>query len=43
MPITPGQAKQIPQEAAKAGVMVLIAGGNVVRFAPAPYVKREKR
>ncbi|ELF2297495.1 aspartate aminotransferase family protein [Salmonella enterica] len=30
-----GKAKLIAQEAAKAGVMVLIAGGDVVRFAPA--------
>lgn len=33
--------KQISQEAAKAGVMVLIAGGNVVRFAPALNVSEE--
>ncbi|EOY6708518.1 succinylornithine/acetylornithine transaminase [Escherichia coli] len=37
-----GQAKQIAQEAAKAGVMVLIAGGNVVRFAPALNVSEEE-
>ena len=37
-----GQAKQISQEAAKAGVMVLIAGGNVVRFAPALNVSEEE-
>lgn len=30
-----GKAKLISQEAANAGVMVLIAGANVVRFAPA--------
>ncbi|MCR6674334.1 aspartate aminotransferase family protein [Escherichia marmotae] len=36
-----GQAKQISQEAAKAGVMVLIAGGSVVRFAPALNVSEE--
>ena len=37
-----GQAKQISQEAVKAGVMVLIAGGNVVRFAPALNVSEEE-
>lgn len=37
-----GQAKQIAQEAAKAGVMVLIAGANVVRFAPALNVTEEE-
>ena len=37
-----GQAKQISQEAAKAGVMVLIARGNVVRFAPALNVSEEE-
>ena len=37
-----GQAKQLSQEAAKAGVMVLIAGGNVVRFAPALNVSEEE-
>lgn len=37
-----GQAKQISQETAKAGVMVLIAGGNVVRFAPALNVSEEE-
>lgn len=36
------QAKQISQEAVKAGVMVLIAGGNVVRFAPALNVSEEE-
>ncbi|MBY7304471.1 succinylornithine/acetylornithine transaminase [Escherichia marmotae] len=36
-----GQAKQISQEAAEAGVMVLIAGGSVVRFAPALNVSEE--
>lgn len=37
-----GQAKQISQEAVKAGVMALIAGGNVVRFAPALNVSEEE-
>ncbi|POT57615.1 aspartate aminotransferase family protein [Citrobacter amalonaticus] len=37
-----GTAKQIAQEAAKAGVMVLIAGANVVRFAPALNVSDEE-
>lgn len=37
-----GKAKLISQEAAKAGVMVLIAGGNVVRFAPALNVTQEE-
>ena len=37
-----GKAKQISQEAASAGVMVLIAGGNVVRFAPALNVTEEE-
>ncbi|WP_410750647.1 aspartate aminotransferase family protein [Citrobacter sp. U14242] len=37
-----GKAKQISQEAANAGVMVLIAGGNVVRFAPALNVSQEE-
>lgn len=37
-----GKAKQISQEAAVAGVMVLIAGGNVVRFAPALNVSEEE-
>lgn len=37
-----GKAKLISQEAAQAGVMVLIAGGNVVRFAPALNVSAEE-
>ncbi|MBJ8807828.1 aspartate aminotransferase family protein [Citrobacter koseri] len=37
-----GKAKLISQEAAKAGVMVLIAGANVVRFAPALNVSKEE-
>ncbi|EDX2467983.1 aspartate aminotransferase family protein [Salmonella enterica] len=37
-----GKAKLIAQEAAKAGVMVLIAGGDVVRFAPALNVSDEE-
>lgn len=37
-----GKAKLISQEAASAGVMVLIAGGNVVRFAPALNVSEEE-
>ncbi|VTP67046.1 Succinylornithine transaminase [Leclercia adecarboxylata] len=37
-----GKAKLISQEAAKAGVMVLIAGANVVRFAPALIVSEEE-
>ncbi|MDR9890029.1 aspartate aminotransferase family protein [Pseudenterobacter timonensis] len=37
-----GKAKQIALEAAKAGVMVLIAGANVVRFAPALNVSEEE-
>ncbi|HCJ6374254.1 succinylornithine/acetylornithine transaminase [Citrobacter sp. RHBSTW-00671] len=37
-----GKAKQISQEAANAGVMVLIAGANVVRFAPALNVSQEE-
>ncbi|WP_336222032.1 aspartate aminotransferase family protein [Citrobacter amalonaticus] len=37
-----GKAKLISQEAAKAGVMVLIAGANVVRFAPALNVTGEE-
>ncbi|MBJ8398470.1 MULTISPECIES: aspartate aminotransferase family protein [Citrobacter] len=36
-----GKAKLISQEAANAGVMVLIAGANVVRFAPALNVSQE--
>ena len=37
-----GKAKLISQEAASAGVMVLIVGGNVVRFAPALNVSEEE-
>ena len=37
-----GTAKLISQEAANAGVMVLIAGANVVRFAPALNVSEEE-
>ncbi|HFZ8995998.1 TPA: aspartate aminotransferase family protein [Citrobacter freundii] len=37
-----GKAKLFAQEAAKEGVMVLIAGGNVVRFAPALNVSEEE-
>ena len=37
-----GKAKLISQEAANVGVMVLIAGGNVVRFAPALNVSEEE-
>ena len=37
-----GKAKLISQEAAVAGVMVLIAGANVVRFAPALNVSDEE-
>ena len=37
-----GKAKLISQEAAKTGVMVLIAGANVVRFAPALNVSKEE-
>ncbi|ELT0526287.1 TPA: aspartate aminotransferase family protein [Citrobacter freundii] len=37
-----GKAKFISQEAAVAGVMVLIAGANVVRFAPALNVSEEE-
>ena len=37
-----GKAKLISQEAAKMGVMVLIAGANVVRFAPALIVSEEE-
>ncbi|MDM2929061.1 aspartate aminotransferase family protein [Citrobacter sp. Cm046] len=37
-----GKAKLFSQEAASAGVMVLIAGGNVVRFAPALNVSEEE-
>ena len=37
-----GKAKQISQLAADEGVMVLIAGGNVVRFAPALNISQEE-
>ncbi|MCS3465457.1 MULTISPECIES: aspartate aminotransferase family protein [Citrobacter] len=37
-----GKAKLISQEAANVGVMMLIAGGNVVRFAPALNVSEEE-
>ncbi|MFG0372891.1 aspartate aminotransferase family protein [Citrobacter sp. zjy_2] len=37
-----GKAKLISQETAVAGVMVLIAGANVVRFAPALNVSEEE-
>ncbi|HEE0105170.1 TPA: aspartate aminotransferase family protein [Citrobacter gillenii] len=37
-----GKAKLISKEAANVGVMVLIAGGNVVRFAPALNVSEEE-
>ncbi|MDH1795673.1 aspartate aminotransferase family protein [Citrobacter portucalensis] len=37
-----GKAKLISQEAAVAGVMVLIAGANVVRFAPVLNVSEEE-
>ncbi|CBG88072.1 succinylornithine/acetylornithine transaminase [Citrobacter rodentium] len=37
-----GKAKQISQYAASAGVMVLIAGANVVRFAPALNISEEE-
>ncbi|KAA0543239.1 MULTISPECIES: aspartate aminotransferase family protein [Citrobacter] len=37
-----GKAKLISQEATVAGVMVLIAGANVVRFAPALNVSEEE-
>ncbi|EGT0660910.1 aspartate aminotransferase family protein [Citrobacter werkmanii] len=37
-----GKAKLISQEAANAGVMVLIAGAKVVRFAPALNVSEEE-
>ncbi|HCL6752778.1 succinylornithine/acetylornithine transaminase [Citrobacter freundii] len=37
-----GKAKLISQEAAVAGVMVLLAGANVVRFAPALNVSEEE-
>lgn len=37
-----GKAKLISQEASKVGVMVLIAGANVVRFAPALIVSEEE-
>ncbi len=37
-----GKAKQISQLAAQEGAMVLIAGGNVVRFAPALNISEEE-
>jgi acetylornithine and succinylornithine aminotransferases/succinylornithine transaminase family len=37
-----GKAKQISQLAAEEGVMVLIAGANVVRFAPALIISEEE-
>jgi succinylornithine aminotransferase len=37
-----GKAKQISQLAAENGLMVLIAGGNVVRFAPALVISEEE-
>jgi len=37
-----GKAKQIAQLAAEEGAMVLIAGGNVVRFAPALNISDEE-
>jgi succinylornithine aminotransferase len=37
-----GKAKQISQLAAAEGVMVLIAGGNVVRFAPALNITQDE-
>ena len=36
-----GKAKQISLAAAEEGVMVLIAGANVVRFAPALIISEE--
>ncbi len=38
----PEKPNSSPEEAAKAGVMVLIAGGDVVRFAPALNVSDEE-
>ena len=37
-----GKAKQINQAAASEGLMVLIAGANVVRFAPSLIITREE-
>ena len=37
-----GKAKLISQLAAEEGAMILIAGGNVVRFAPALIVCEEE-
>lgn len=37
-----GKAKQISQIAAECGVMILIAGANVVRFAPALIISEEE-
>jgi len=37
-----GKAKQISQLAAEEGLMVLIAGANVVRFAPALIISEEE-
>ncbi len=37
-----GQAKRISQLAAEEGVMVLIAGASVVRFAPALIISEEE-
>ena len=41
-PAYAGKAKQISQLAAAEGVMVLIAGGNVVRFAPALNISQHE-
>ena len=41
-PAYAGKAKQISQLAAAEGVMVLIAGGNVVRFAPALNITQDE-
>ncbi|MGR4048497.1 bifunctional succinylornithine transaminase/acetylornithine transaminase [Kosakonia cowanii] len=42
VPAFNGKAKQISQLAAAEGVMVLIAGGNVLRFAPALNISEEE-
>ncbi|MGF6564767.1 aspartate aminotransferase family protein [Kosakonia cowanii] len=42
VPAFSGKAKQISQLAAAEGVMVLIAGGNVLRFAPALNISEEE-
>jgi succinylornithine aminotransferase len=42
VPAFSGKAKQISQLAAAQGVMVLIAGGNVLRFAPALNISEEE-